>query len=426
MPTVSVITKPFMNLAKTVAQAENIAGACFIDVPHPMGMISPDAIRKKAEDAFASILKMATEWQPVAGQRATKNAYPAERFEFTGTVEDVNRQFFKRGWALGLPILPPTPERVTEMLKGTSRKPDEVLGLAPPQNATLTVELVAVHAVMAGCKPEYMPVLITALEALLVPEVNWVGTLATTGTTQFIIIVNGPIVKELGIGYAQGSAGKGYHPNATIGYAINLIAYAVGGSRPPDIDRSTLASPGDYVCWVFGENEDRLPSGWELLHVERGFKQTDSVVTVMSSYPPVENVDHWSVTTDEHLRWWGYIVNGLHNIGGPCRSMMMEQSPIVALGPEHAELMASKGWSKDDFRKALWEQARIPLSAWPSGCPDMEKLIGNMGAVTPESRIPITLKPEQFVVVIGGGDGKHSHYFPPFLGSFPVSRLIKK
>jgi len=415
-----------MNLAKTIARAENMVDVCFIDIPHPMGMIPPDAIKKKAEDAYESILKSAKEPQTEVAQKEPADAYPADRLEFTGSMEEINLQFFEKGWSLGLPVFPPTPKRVAEMLKGTDREPDEVLGLAPPENATLTVELVAVHAAMAGCKPEYMPVLITAVEALLVPEVNWVGTLTTTGTTQFIVIINGPVVKELGIGCAQGAAGKGYHPNATIGYAINLIAYGVGGSRPPEIDRSTLASPGDYVCWVFGENEDRLPPGWESLHVDRGFERNDSVVTVVSSYPPVENIDHWSVTTDEHIRWWGNIVNGMHNVGGPALSLIMEQSPIIAVGPEHADLMASGGWNKDDFKQAFWEQTRLPLSEWPSGCKDRDKINEKIGPVAPENLIPITLKPEQFVVLIGGGDGKHSHYFPPFPGSYTVSRLIKK
>jgi hypothetical protein len=271
-----------------------------------------------------------------------------------------------------------------------------------------------------------MPVLIAAVEALLVPKVNWVGTLTTTGTTQFLVIVNGPVVKELGIGSAQGAAGKGYHPNAAIGYAINLIAYGVGGSRPPEIDRSTLASPGDYVCWVFGENEDRLPPGWNPLHVDRGFERNDSVVTVMSSYPPIENIDHWSVSTQEHLRWWGSIVNGMHNIGGPALVLMLEHNPIIAVGPEHAELMASEGWGKADFKKAFWEKTRLALSQWPSGCKDSEKLNEKIGPLTPESLIPITLTPEHFEVLVAGGDGKHSHYFPPFPGSYTVSRLIKK
>lgn len=425
MPTVTVMTAPFMGLAHIVARAENIVEPCFIGIPHPIGMISAADVARKAEDIFPTILKLATKWQPSTILPANKAAYPAERFDFTGTDADVNRYFFEKGWSLGLPIIPPDAERVAAMLKGTSRKPDEVLGQVPPVNGTLTVELVAVHAVMAGCKPEYMPVLITSVEALLTPEAGWKSTLATTGTTQFIIVLNGPIVKELGFGYGQGAAGKGYHPNASIGYAINLIAYAVGGSKPPDIDRSTLASPGDYVCWVFGENEDRMPVGWQPSYIERGFKSSDSVVTVMSSFPPVENLDHWSVTAEEHMRWWSYIISGLLNAGGPCHPLPMKQSPIVALGPEHAALLSSEGWSKEDFRRAFWEKTSIPLSAWPRARPAEKRLIEALGPVTLDSKIPVTLKPEQLFVIIAGGDGKHSHYFPPFQGSFLVSRIIE-
>ncbi|MFC1905163.1 UGSC family (seleno)protein, partial [Chloroflexota bacterium] len=241
-----------------------------------------------------------------------------------------------------------------------------------------------------------------------------------------VVMVNGPISEEIGIGCEQGAAGKGYHANGSLGYAINLIAYTVGGSKPPTIDKSTLASPSDYVCWVFGENEASLPPGWEPLHVDQGFKKADSVVTVMCSYPPIENIDHWSINTEEHLRWWSYLVNPIHNIGGSCKSDFMKQSPIVALGPEHAQLIASKGWTKDKFRQELWKQSRIPLSAYPSQCAEMEILEDTYGPVTSESIIPITIKPEQFLIVIAGGVGKHSHYFPPFFRAFPASRLIKK
>jgi hypothetical protein len=391
-----------------------------------MGMIPQADIIKKAEEAFPEIMKMATEWEPLEKTISTKPVYPAERFTFTGTVEDVNKFLFEKGWSLGLPVIPPTPERIDEMLKGTNRKPDEVLGQVPPRMGSLTTELVAAHAVMAGCKPEYVPVLIAALEGLLEPEANWLAALTTTGTTESVIIVNGPTVKEIGLAYSQGAAGKGHHPNATIGYAINLIAYMVGGSKPPSLDKSTLGSPADFVCWVFGENEDELPLGWESLHVERGFKKHDSVVTVMASYPPVDNIDHYSITSEEHVRWWSYLISPLQNIGGPCRPIMMAQNPILAIGPEHAQLIASAGWSKDDFRQALWEQARIPLSAWPAGCPETKNFIDKFGPVTPESMIPITWKPEQFLIVLAGGSGKHSHYFPPFLGCFPVSKFVTR
>jgi len=288
----------------------------------------------------------------------------------------------------------------------------------------LTVELLAVHAVMAGCKPEVMPLLIAALEGLLTPEAAWRSALTTTATTQFLVIVNGPVVRQLGLACDEGAAGKGHHPNITIGYAINLVAYAVGGARPHSFDKSTLGSPGDCVCWVFGENEDKLPSGWKPLHVERGFEPTDNAVTVMCSYPPVENIDHWSTTPQEQVRWWSYLISPLTNIGGPGTPLSMKHSPVLALSPEHAQVTVSAGWSKNDFRQALWEQARIPLSAWPAGCTEMKQLVEMVGPVNSESRIPITLEAKQFLVLIAGGAGKQSHYFAQFPGCQPVTKLI--
>ncbi|MFC1986587.1 UGSC family (seleno)protein [Chloroflexota bacterium] len=426
IPTITLVTSQFVGLADTVASSEGVTDMCVVSVSHPMGMISRSDIEKKALDTFPEIFKVATDWQPSVEGPSSKPAYPAERFQFTGTVGDVNKLFFEKGWSLGIPVIPPTPDGVNEMLKGTNRKPDEVIGQIPPLMATLTVELAAVHALMAGCKPEYMPLLIATLEALLVPDVAWRSALATTGMAQTIIIVNGPVIKEIGIASDQGAAGKGYHANGSIGYAINLIAYMVGGSRPPSVDKSTLGSPGDYVCWVMGENEDKLPPGWEPMHVERGFKKSDSVVTVMVGYPPPDNIDCWSVTPEEHLSWWGHLINPMMNVGGPCSPSSMQLNPIVVIGPEHAELIASAGWTKDDFRQALWEQARIPMSAWPSDCPKMEELVDYLGSLTPESMIPITFKPEQFVIAISGGDGKHSYYFAAFPGSFVISKLVTK
>jgi hypothetical protein len=248
--------------------------------------------------------------------------------------------------------------------------------------------------------------------------------LSGTGTSQILVLVNGPAIKEIGIGYAQGAAGKGYHANASIGYAINSMAYTIGGSRPPSIDRSTLGSPADYVCWVFGENEDAIPCGWLPFHLERGFTKSDSVVTVMASYPPVNCVDHWSSSIDEHMRWWSRTVSPLLNMGGPSLPEIMEQNPIIALGPEHADFVASAGWSKNDFRAAFWKDTRIPFSIWPAGCGG-DKFVDKFGKATPESLIPITLKPEQLLIIVAGGDGKQSHYFAPYPGSFPVSRLVK-
>ncbi|MFC1534717.1 hypothetical protein ACFL7M_15295 [Thermodesulfobacteriota bacterium] len=399
---------------------------CLVVVPHPMGMISSPEIREKADTAFPEVLKVLTSWNPQTELPPEKPSYPAETFTFKGTIEEINRLFFLKGWSLGLPIIPPTPESVAEMLKGTSRDPDEILGLIPPRFGVLTVEMIAVHAVMAGCKPSYMPILIAAFEALLDPGSNWRGISTTTGTTSALVIVNGPIVKEIGIAYGQGSAGKMHHANGSIGYAVNLVVTLIGGSKPPSPDMSTLGSPADFVCWIFGENEDAIPEGWEPYHVDRGFNRNDSVVTLAGVFPPVDNIDHWSQTPEEHINWWAHLVTPLLSVGGPCIPNELEIPHIFAMGPEHAQLVAGAGWSKDRFKKAFWEKARIPLSVWPKNSPNKIILEGKLGVkLTPETLIPMTLKPEYFHIVIAGGTGKHSHFFAP-QASLPISKVVKK
>ena len=426
IPTVTITTTEFASLARDTAFGQG-AEPSFVVVPHPMGMISLAEIRQKAESVFPEILKAATDWQPVVKPTLlAKPAYPAEKLKLKGTVENINAIFLSRGLSLGIPIIPPTPELVGEMLKATSRRPEEVVGRVPPRMGVLTIELVATHAVMAGCKPSYMPLLISALEALLDPIANWRGITTTTATSAAMVIVNGPIVKEIGLASGQGAAGKMHHANASIGYAINLALGIVGGSKPPTPDKSTLGGPADFVCWIFGENEDKLPTGWKPFHVDRGFKESDSVVTVMGIYPPVDNIDHWSITPEEHVNWWSHLVTPLLSIGGPCWITQMEQPHIIGLGAEHAQLVAGAGWTKDQFRKALWEKARIPFSAWPKGCPNTDLFLKKFGKVTPDTLVPFTFKPQDLHVIIAGGYGKHSHFFAPFPGCFPVSRIVQK
>src|SRR5271157_6482533 len=162
IPTVTITTTEFVDLAKDTAMSQGVPDAPFVVVPHPMGMIPEAEIQKKAENAFAEIVKTATLWKPSGKLPEMKPAYPTERVTFRGSAEELNSLFFTKGWSLGLPLVPPTPDRVKEMLKGTSLKPDYVIGKVPPRMGALTVELAAAHAVMAGCKPEYMPVLIAA------------------------------------------------------------------------------------------------------------------------------------------------------------------------------------------------------------------------------------------------------------------------
>lgn len=389
-------------------------------VPHPMGQVSKEAIRAKADAAFPEILKAATQWKPTAKLPPPEPAYPAKRFKLRGTAEDVNKFFFQKGWSLGLPIIPPTPERVKAMLKGTSHRPDEVVWLVPPRKGVLTVELVAVYAVMAGCKPEYMPLILAGLEAMAEPVYNWLGATTTTGTIGAMMLVNGPIVKELGIAYGTGAAAGGYHPNVSIGYTLNLIGDIVGGSKAPDVDKSTLGSPADIVAYVFGENEDANP--WKSYAVENGFKPTDNVVTMKNVYPSIDMPDHTSSTPEAHLKWWSHVVSPLIGIPLCCPGF---RPYFIILAPEQANMIAKAGWTKNDFKQTLWKSTRVPLSEWSTG----EKMCGiapvpkELQPSTLDTLIPITLTPDDIDIVVAGGAGKHSQYFVPGHG-VAVSKRI--
>jgi hypothetical protein len=397
-----------------------VADMAFVVVPHPMGGIPLPEITQKANDAYPLMVKAAIDWKPTVTMPAPKPVYPAATFSFKGSQGDVNDLFFDKGWSLGLPLNPPTTEKVAAMLKGTTRKPDEVLGQLKPRMSSLTVELVAVAGVMAGCKPEHMPVLIAIAEAMLDPKANWVGVATATGSVGALIVVNGPIAKELGIASGQGAATRGHYANASIGYAVNLIAMVPGGSKPPQAKKTTLGSPMDFVAWIFAENEAKLPKGWTTYAEDRGFKKTDSVVTLINV------VDLWSASPEEHSTWFSRSVSPLNSVGGPCFSVQLTQPHLIGLGPEHLDMYVKAGFTKDQIAKAIWEKARIPFSSWAKGCPEQKVFREKFGEVTPDTLVPITLKPEYLQIVIAGGAGQHSHFFAPFLNASPVSKIITK
>ena len=384
-----------------------------------MGMVKLDEIRARADAAFPDILKGATEWKPTVTELpATKSPYPAEVFEFEGTEEDVNDLFFKNGWSLGVPIIPPTPERVQKMLAGTSHEPDEVLGLITPRMAAVTVELVAVHAVMAGCKPEHMPVLLAITETLVRPEYRAPTT--TTNPTAPLVIANGPIRDEIGIACGTGAAGSGYLPNVCTGLVVNSIGDIIGGSKPPSPDKSTLGWPGNTIAIVIGENEEANP--WVPLHVERGFDKDESAVTVMLGAEIPSNInDHHSVTGEDLLRVIAYDMRR----AGQNSRMMRDSDVLLILSPEHAATIYDDGWTdKDDVRKFLWESARNPVKALPGGGKDPAfspaKVAGLLGQpATLDTLVAMVREPARIQIIVSGGAGRHSQYVSSFGSQTP-------
>jgi hypothetical protein len=245
-----------------------------VAVKHPLELLSKAEIEAKADGAFEEIIKAATDQKlsdmPVKKAPAKpQKVYPADIVSFKGNIEDINDFFFEKGWATGIPIIPPTKASVERMLTGTRRSPDEVLWTVPPRGGNLTVELVAAHAVMAGAKPEYMPVIIAIIEAMREDACDWRSAVTTTPKWP-VIVLNGPIIKELGIAYDTGTGGPGYKANNAIGFTIGLITNIVGGLKYPTPNMAPVGMGSEFVPAVMGENEDGIPEGWEPLHVEMG------------------------------------------------------------------------------------------------------------------------------------------------------------
>ena len=270
----------------------------------------------------------------------------ARRIEI-GESDDMFEFMFDQGLTDGLPVIPPTPERVMRMLGGTKRAAQEVIGICAPNYAPVTVEKAAINAVMAGCKPEYLPVVIAAVEAITTEQFNIHGVLATTHFPTPVIIVNGPIRERIGMNMKMNVFGQGNRANATIGRAVQLIVRNVGGGRPGEVDRCAMGHPGKYT-FCFPEWEER--SNWPPLHVERGFAKEDSTVAVFAGGAPNPIIDQLSRDAKSLATSYGL---ALMSVGHPKQYNYGEL--VVAVSPEHVDTFAKDGWTKDQVRERILE-----------------------------------------------------------------------
>ncbi|MCZ6677908.1 MAG: hypothetical protein O7E52_11730 [Candidatus Poribacteria bacterium] len=256
-------------------------------------------------------------------------------------------QCYQNGWTDGLPVVPPTPDRVERMLSGTQRKPEELVAQIPPKWGRATIERIAINAVMAGCKPEYLPVVIAALEAITADPFNLHGVQVTTSLVSPLLIINGPIRKQLDINGSFNVFGQGWRANATIGRAVRLICTNIGGALPGELDRATFGHAGKYTFCV-AENEEVSP--WQPLHIERGFQSSQSTVTVFAGASPESINDHSSNTA-------AGILNTV------CRSIatpgMTPGEIILVISPEHAKTISADGFSRDDIQQYVHENTKV-------------------------------------------------------------------
>ena len=261
------------------------------------------------------------------------------------TQQDEHELAYERGWSDGLPVMPPTEARVLSMLSGTSRSPSEVVGIIPPDMAPCTVEKVAINAVMAGCKPEYLPVVLAAVEAACLDAFCMHGVLATTYFSAPILIVNGSIAKAIDMNPAHNVLGQGNRANATIGRALQLVIRNVGGGKPGGVDRATLGQPGK-IGFCFPEREE--DSYWESLAVERGFSPDESTVTLFAGGGVLPIGDQKSRDPVSLTRSLSMSLRSVYH-----SKIYGAADALLIISPEHMRIFRQAGWTKARFREEL-------------------------------------------------------------------------
>jgi hypothetical protein len=328
--------------------------------------------------------------------RAEGGQLRARRIEI-GAADDPFEFLFDQGLTDGLPVVPPTPERVTRMLGGTGRGAQEVVATVPPNMGVATVEKVAINAVMAGCRPEYLPVVIAAVEAVCSETFNVHGVLATTHFVGPVLIVNGPIRDRIGLNYRVNALGQGSRANSTIGRAVQLVVRNVGGGRPGEIDRAVLGQPGK-LGFCFAEWEER--SRWEPLHVERGFRPDESTVTAFAGCAPTGIVDQLSRDGESLATSYGLALAAASH---PRQRGYGEV--VLVVPPEHVDTFARGGWTKARVREQIQRASALPAGqlARGRGC-----AIGLTAAevewVGAETPVPKFRQADSIKLVVAGGE----------------------
>jgi hypothetical protein len=347
---------------------------------------------------------------------------PGNSIEAEDDYRAINRLYMERGWGDGLPIMPPTVESVEEMLAYCDCPWNEPIAKMAPRYGEATPVRLATNAVMAGCKPQYFPLLMLAVEAMCEEPFNLYGVQATTHLCAPLVVVNGPIAKELEINAGYNAFGPGRQANATIGRAIRLALINIGGAIPGLGDMSTFGSPAKY-SYLVAENEAENP--WEPLHVERGFPREASTVTVIGAECPHNVNDHQSITAEGVLK----MIAGTLATTGNNDVYNVEPKPLIVFGPEHAKTVADEGYRKADVRRFIYEHAQIPLGKFSKENIDRRFRItfkdkyGNAGM---DALVPMVQRPEDLLIAVIGSSGKHSAVIPTFGATQPITRALKR
>lgn len=414
IPSVAIITTPFEAIAKQVSCSAGLPNLPTIVVEHPVGNLPFELIHERgAKQATAARDALTGAAESSADEAASVGPGSTPEFQFVTIDSDqaaVDDFFLENDWSDGLPVVAPTEPRVSAMLGRHEDEADELVGTVPVAHGRATYRTIAVNAVMAGCRPEYFDLLVAVVKAAIEPEFNMHAVQPTTHPVAPMIVVNGPMVLELGINSGTNAFGPGNRANATIGRALRLIMNNIGGGVAGKTDRATLGTPAKYG-FCFAENEANSP--WEPFHVSRGFAPSDSTVTLFAIESPHNMNDPGSVSAQGVLKTF---------IGSMCTTgtnhhQYPRTEAVVVIAPEHAELLARDGFTRRSLQEYFFENARIPLEAFSHE--RIERFLARrrpqwFGPENVTGFAAIGDGPEDFQIMVVGGPGTHSMFVPTF------------
>jgi len=417
-----VCSTAFVTLGRSQLKALGSPDLPLAVMPHPFGVRTRAEVRALAEtfvDEVARLALGAGEQSHEADQRGTGKPMAAAAITIADDLIAFNDECERRRWSDGLPLVPPTPERVEQMLAGTKRARDEMVARIAPGFGEASVERIAINAVMAGCRPQELPVLIAAVEAVADERFNIQGIQATTNPVAPWIIVNGPLAATLGINAGINCLGQGTRANAVLGRALRLVLQNIGGAFPGEMDRATHGQPGKYT-FCCAENEAASP--WQPLHVERGFGADESVVTVVGAAGTL-NLNSHSKDAADLLH--ALAISMIHPTSNDYH---FAGEPWLVLSPEHADVLKRGGYSKADVKQKIWEQSKMPAASYARK--DFERVQhargSELGGISADTLLPIGPSPDEIGIVVAGGPGTHTVYVPTFGQTRAVSRRVGK
>jgi hypothetical protein len=314
----------------------------------------------------------------------------SRELEVSDDIEELFATLYEKGLTDGLPVIPPTEARVKKMMANVRSAPAEELCMLPPRGGAATVEKIAANAVMAGCLPQYLPVVIAAVKAMSQPQFNLIGIQTTTNPVAPLALINGPIRSRIDVNCGAGALGPGWRANATIGRAIRLVLINIGGASPGEVDKSILGMPGKYSLCM-GELEEQSP--WEPFHVEQGYTRNQSTVTMIS----VQGTQSCAASYVEPESILKMLSNTMTSFGANSYTKG-NGNPVVILPPSHARLFAEAGWNKQRIKEELFERTKFPQASVPPRLLDTSER-----QQVRDGNVCICRRPEDIVVIVAGG-----------------------